>query len=218
MRNFRFVALPAIVLFFGALLWFSRRPQAVAAPPEPRAQRTLSFTYQVRVPADPDAHGAHLRVPLPQSDAFQSISGLQIDSPVHYAEGRDVVYHNFFATFTPSTAQSAAGYDVTLRFTVTRSEHAVNLRAPALVNASAALPVNDPQLKRYLEPDKLVPLNDTIAELARQQTAGETTALQKARSIYDYVVATMRYDKSGEGWGRGDAVWACSPKRGNCTD
>src|SRR5690349_10024048 len=34
----------------------------------------------------------------------------------------------------------------------------------------------------------------------------------------DYVLATMRYDKSGEGWGRGDAVWACTSKRGNCTD
>jgi transglutaminase-like putative cysteine protease len=28
----------------------------------------------------------------------------------------------------------------------------------------------------------------------------------------------MRYDKSGEGWGRGDEVWACDSKRGNCTD
>jgi hypothetical protein len=28
----------------------------------------------------------------------------------------------------------------------------------------------------------------------------------------------MRYDKTGEGWGRGDAVWACTSKRGNCTD
>jgi transglutaminase-like putative cysteine protease len=73
-------------------------------------------------------------------------------------------------------------------------------------------------MKRYLEPDKLVPLNDTIAELSRQQTAGDATPLQKARHIYDYVIATMRYDKSGEGWGRGDAVWACTAKRGNCTD
>ncbi len=28
----------------------------------------------------------------------------------------------------------------------------------------------------------------------------------------------MRYDKTGSGWGRGDAVWACDAKRGNCTD
>ena len=28
----------------------------------------------------------------------------------------------------------------------------------------------------------------------------------------------MRYDKTSSGWGRGDAVWACDAKRGNCTD
>jgi transglutaminase-like putative cysteine protease len=28
----------------------------------------------------------------------------------------------------------------------------------------------------------------------------------------------MRYDKSGQGWGRGDEMWACASKRGNCTD
>src|SRR5207245_9493900 len=54
--------------------------------------------------------------------------------------------------------------------------------------------------------------------LAREHTAGDATPIQKARHIYDYVLATMRYDKSGEGWGRGDAVWACTSKRGNCTD
>jgi transglutaminase-like putative cysteine protease len=28
----------------------------------------------------------------------------------------------------------------------------------------------------------------------------------------------MTYDKKGEGWGKGDAVWACLNKKGNCTD
>jgi hypothetical protein len=45
-------------------------------------------------------------------------------------------------------------------------------------------------LQRYLEPDKLVPLNGTIAELAKERTAGDTTPIQKARPIYDYVLAT----------------------------
>jgi transglutaminase-like putative cysteine protease len=36
--------------------------------------------------------------------------------------------------------------------------------------------------------------------------------------VYEYVIATMRYDKLGRGWGRGDAIWACSSKYGNCTD
>jgi Transglutaminase-like superfamily len=47
-------------------------------------------------------------------------------------------------------------------------------------------------------------LNATIAELARAQTAGAKEPTAKARRIYDYVAPTMRYDKSGEGWGRDD--------------
>jgi transglutaminase-like putative cysteine protease len=42
--------------------------------------------------------------------------------------------------------------------------------------------------------------------------------VEKAYAIYDYVFHTLRYDKSGEGWGRGDAMWACDSKHGNCTD
>jgi transglutaminase-like putative cysteine protease len=92
------------------------------------------------------------------------------------------------------------------------------MRAAARTNTAVTPPANEELLTRYLEPDKLVPLNETIAQLAREQTAGDTSRMQKARHIYDCVVATMRYDKSGAGWGPGDAVWACTSKRGNCTD
>ena len=40
----------------------------------------------------------------------------------------------------------------------------------------------------------------------------------KARAIYDYVFSTLRYDKTGTGWGRGDVLYACDAKKGNCTD
>src|SRR3990167_7123427 len=42
--------------------------------------------------------------------------------------------------------------------------------------------------------------------------------LDKARALFSYVVSTMRYDKTGEGWGRGDALFACTARKGNCTD
>src|SRR5215469_11914104 len=57
-----------------------------------------------------------------------------------------------------------------------------------------------------------------IEEFSAQQTHGLADLLAKARAIYDYVVATLRYDKSGTGWGNGDAIRACPAKRGNCTD
>ena len=192
-----------------------RRTGEEGAPVPPR---TFEFTYQVHVPANPDSAGpTHLWIPLPQADAYQDIRSLHIDSPVWYAQGRDAEYRNTFAVFTPTAEQSAAGFDAMLRFTAVRREHRVALDTVPLRDVSAS-PSSEPSLKRYLEPDKLVPLNGAIAELAREHTAGDTTPIQKARHIYDYVLATMRYDKTGEGWGRGDAIWACTSKRGNCTD
>jgi len=32
------------------------------------------------------------------------------------------------------------------------------------------------------------------------------------------VFTTMRYDKTGTGWGHGDVLYACDAKKGNCTD
>jgi hypothetical protein len=129
--------------------------------------------------------------------------------------GHDSEYGNEFVVFTPTPEQTAAGFDAGLRFSVTRKEYAV-LRNGAAIQAARTGP--PPLLSRYLQPDKLVPLNGVIADLARQQTAGAATPLEKARKIYDYVVSTMHYDHAGEGWGRGDAVWACDSKHGNCTD
>jgi transglutaminase-like putative cysteine protease len=183
------------------------------------AQRGFSFKYEVRVPPDTlSGANAHLWIPLPQSDAHQDITALRIESKTHYVRGRDPLYGDTFAMFTPTANEAKKGFDVVLSFHATRREYRVNVSAPKLQNASLALPEHDRMIQRYLEPDKLVPLNATIAELAKEHTAGATTPLEKARHIYEYVASTMRYDKSGEGWGHGDEMWACDSKRGNCTD
>ena len=182
------------------------------------ASRTFAFTYKVHVPAAKDTQGKLLLwLPLPQQDAYQKIRDLQVDSSIPHSQGRESEYGNSFVLLQPTPAQLISGFDVTIHFIATRLEHKVPLdSASAKLVAMNSTPA--PDLQRYLEPDKLVPLNGVIADLARQQTAGDTTTLAKARHIYDYVLATMRYDKSGEGWGRGDAIWACTSKRGNCTD
>jgi transglutaminase-like putative cysteine protease len=182
------------------------------------ASRKFSFTYQVHVPADKDAQGKLLLwLPLPQDDQFQKVEKLRVDTPVAYTRGSDPQYGNPFLLIRPTPVQAQAGFDVTVRFLATRFEHKMTLDTPVLAKP-AALKSSSTELQRYLEPDNLVPLNGVIADLARRETAGDTTDLAKARHIYNYVLANMRYDKSGEGWGRGDAVWACSSKRGNCTD
>jgi transglutaminase-like putative cysteine protease len=211
--------LAGVIAGAGLLAIYSNRV-IFASPSSGESTRTFEFTYQVHVPANAGiVTSTRLWIPLPQADGYQQISQLHIDSPVAYSQGRDPEYDNTFAMFIPTPRQIVAGFDVAMHFTATRRERKSSIKDAALdTQPGTTAPVEPKLLQRYLQPDKLVPLNGAIAELAKKHTAGDTTQLQKARHIYDYVVANMRFDKSGEGWGRGDAVWACTSKRGNCTD
>ena len=90
----------------------------------------------------------------------------------------------------------------------------LGLVRPRLENAA----LTKKESEQYLAADKLVPVTGLPAELAIKVTTGKTSQLDKARAIYDYVFETMRYDKTGTGWGHGDVLWTCDSKRGNCTD
>jgi transglutaminase-like putative cysteine protease len=195
--------------------------RAGAAPSTPTLDsRTFEFNYQVHFPASPDAaQPVNLWIPYPTTeDVHQTrASNVAVLGNVRHRMGRDPEYGNEFIVFRPTPEQTAAGFDVGIRFTVTRKEYVV-VRDGLAVQRVPDAPPSAQMLQRYLQPDKLVPLNSAIAELAREQTAGANRQLEKAHKIYDYVASTMHYDKSGEGWGRGDEVWACDSKRGNCTD
>jgi transglutaminase-like putative cysteine protease len=79
--------------------------------------------------------------------------------------------------------------------------------------------VGDPEeASRHLQPERMVPSDATIQAAAEQAIAGRQGDLMKARALYDHVMEQMQYKKFGEGWGQGDAVFACSTLYGNCTD
>ena len=69
-------------------------------------------------------------------------------------------------------------------------EHRVEL-GPHPVSARSAV-VDATGLNRFLQPDRRVPLQGVIAELAAQETRGIQDPLAKARAIYNSVIATMR--------------------------
>ena len=178
--------------------------------------RSFAFTYLTKIPAlPPDDKVSRMWIPLPQSDRYQTIRNLKIDAPFVYAERRDPEYGNeYLYVQVPSSALKEPS-EVRVSFEATRREHRVSLSGRSVVSQSRPMA---PDLQRFLQPDRLIPLQGTIEELSAQQTRGLADPLAKARAIYDYVVVTLRYDKSGTGWGNGDAIWACTAKRGNCTD
>jgi len=176
--------------------------------------RAFEFTYVASVPALPEgSQKLRLWIPVPESDAHQDITSLRIDSPVTYELHRDPVYRNLYAYLEVDPKEVATPFEVKLRLWVIRRENKVALKAGNGGGGASAA-----ELQRALEPDRLVPTDGLIAQLAAQETRGLTDPLEKARAVYRYVVSTMKYDKSGQGWGRGDAIYACNIRKGNCTD
>jgi len=99
-----------------------------------------------------------------------------------------------------------------------RHERVALTLAPHMVSSTPKNSLPYKERQQDLQPDALVPTTGLPADLAAKVTEGKTQPLDKARAIYDYVFTTMKYDKSGTGWGHGDVLYACDAKKGNCTD
>jgi transglutaminase-like putative cysteine protease len=168
--------------------------------------RTFTLTYQATVRDIPKgAKAIDLWLPWPQTDSNQTIHRVTVDAPHPMAIGRETRFGN---QCLHVSAHPEDGFlTVSLTIDATRTE-----------NSGSSEPLRDEDRALYLAPEPLVPLSGPVKELALEATRGLTAEKDKARAIYDKVTGMMRYDKSGTGWGRGDAIFACDAKRGNCTD
>ncbi len=199
-------------------LWIAGATGFAANMPTPR-ERSFSFEYAVTVKDIPaGAHTVDIWLPEPHDDAFQRITGLHVDAPYRWetttgAEGNRMLHIRLTDPKEPSIA-------VTMRFDAERKEHIQPLIRPLPASAPASGESLPDGLTRYLQPDRLVPIDDTIRSWAREvvDAARANTDFEMARAIYNHVVATVKYDKTGKGWGSGDIYYACDARRGNCTD
>ena len=203
-----------LLLAATALLLTAAAPATTAVAPR---SRTFQLTCRATVPVP--AVGTkvlELWMPVPHSDKSQDVRDLQIEAGVPYTIATDQYGNQMLHLRT--AAVPTAPLLVTLTARVTRREH-LNLRATD-DHAPAETEARDPNLSRWLAPDRLVPLDFKIKAQAEEVVAkaGAKTDLQKARAIYEHVVSTVTYDKTGQGWGHGDIYYACDARRGNCTD
>ncbi len=181
---------------------------------EPRT-RTFEFTYVAEVRDIPaGARTVSIWIPYPPSDENQRIGDVQIRAPAPWRLTRDPEYGNQIL-YVEVHSPREPSLRVEMRFRVERREL---VRRPTKMPVAHLAEDPDPQLVRWLQPDRLVPIDGWVRERALEVTRGVQTDLEKARAIYDWTVSNIRYDKSGTGWGRGDIFYACDVKRGNCTD
>jgi transglutaminase-like putative cysteine protease len=178
------------------------------------AQDSRHFTFHYAFTVKNLSAGKKIRIWIPaaQSDAYQEVKIVAAKGDLPLKVTRDSKYGNEMYYAEAATAQPELHFDV--EYDVVRHERVALSRPPHVVSASLSSKERDEDL----QPDTLVPITGLPAELAEKVTQGKTQSLDKARAIYDYVFTTMRYDKTGEGWGRGDVLYACDAKKGNCTD
>jgi len=175
--------------------------RAADAPGIVKGTDQFEFVYRVKLP---EIKGdARVWIPLAKTDAFQTVAEEKLNIPVKWERVQDRDYGNDICVLHPAPEDS--GKTVEVRYRVVRKE-------------KVAYSANSAEAARYLQPEKLVPINETFRTLAQKAVAGKTDDLERAKALYDHVIGRMRYDKSGKGWGRGDAMYACDARTGNCSD
>jgi transglutaminase-like putative cysteine protease len=202
-------ALISILLVLSSLCVF-------AQPAPPPRERHFVFNYAFTVKEVKPGERVRIWIPLAQSDEYQDVRVLAKSGDLPLKEVRQPEFGNVIL-YAESAKADKNEYAFAVKYDVVRREHVVLAYGKPISDKPPA-PEARAGVARFLQADRLVPVTGVPAQLAEQQTKGANNQLEKAKDIYEYVFRTMKYDKSGTGWGHGDTLWACDSKRGNCTD
>jgi len=177
-------------------------------------ERHFTFHYGFTVNGLSPEEKVQIWFPAAHSEPFQEIKAISAKGDLALKKTHESAYGNEMY-YASASKDKAPELKFEVVYEVVRHEHlTLGIYAPHLEQLSLSPKEN----KQYLSADALVPITGLPAELAAKVTDGQTTPLGKARAIYDYVLANMRFDESGTGWGHGDALHAWDAKKGDCTD
>jgi len=168
------------------------------------------FHYTVEVPASSNGEEfISLWIPYPTEDQFQRVLSFKVESPLPYRITREKQFGNKMIYIEGKRGASP----LNIRFTyVIERDPYKGIKKELL----AELDFSDP--KDFLTPLSNLPGYDQITKIAKLRSKGLSDQKEVIENFYAYIIQSMKYDKSGKGWGRGDPIWACENKRGNCTD
>jgi len=166
-----------------------------------RGRDEFTFLYRARLPYITGT--ARMWVPLASTDSFQTIEIKSLKLPGRHRQTFEKEHGNkvLFLELGPLDS----GKMVEILYQVQRME-------------KSAYSDETLDTEKYLSPERLVPVNDDFRRIAAEVVTGKEGDLVRARALYEHVIESMRYAKHGEGWGKGDAVYACDVLSGNCTD
>jgi transglutaminase-like putative cysteine protease len=187
------------------------------------SKRTFHFTYNFTVKDIPaGAKQVRVWIPVPQTDPHQAVRVIAVKAPSKTQMTNEPEYGNRMI-YAEMQNPASGKAEFTLEYEVTRREYSRGDYAQLERKSRDKDKDQKPRamsvsMNRLVAPDNLIPIDGKIKALAVDVTGSQTGTIAKAKAAYDYLFTNMRYEKTGSGWGRGDAVWACDAKHGNCTD
>lgn len=175
-----------------------------------RGIRTVDATLVATLPDVPAGTASvDVWMPLPRNTSVQRVENLQIESRFQWQRRVEDEFGNHYLFARIASPRSGMEL-LRLRFRATRREMTFESIEPVAVSKR--------ELTRNSRADRLVTISPRVRRLAEEITRETPGRLAQARALYGYVLATMKYDKTPPGWGRGDTERACDIRAGNCTD
>jgi transglutaminase-like putative cysteine protease len=194
--------LGSCALLFPVLLCSASPPASDAA-----LTRDFVFTYEATVTGLQPGQRTRIWLPVPPSNEDQQATIVAERVPGKPELTQEPEYGDRMM-YTEAVADAQGRVPMAVTYRIARREVKADLSGQG---------GGKENVDRLLKPDALVPIDGKPQTLIRGKDLPRDQ-LDLGRFLYDLVDAHMRYSKEGTGWGRGDAVWACDSRYGNCSD
>jgi transglutaminase-like putative cysteine protease len=181
-----------------------------------RKSRRFETTYAVGIPELPlDARQLEIWAPFPCTNLDQEIHSIEVKTSMSYEVRYDSVYGNAVLHAVASGNDHRSGLKLIICTQASRYERSVCISGylPEVLSVNNGSP-----FRAQLAENRLVRFTPEILEISATIKKRARTPVNIAKAAYDHVLENMKYDKTGDGWGQGDAQFACSIGKGNCTD
>lgn len=178
--------------------------------------RNLRLNFKCEVGELPQGtKSVDIWIPIPPTNERQTIKLLNEKELSGGRFTQDKTFGNQLYYQQFATADAKTPMKVELVYDVVVQEETV-AAAKELISTSAEVPPGD--FAPYLREATMIPIKGRITDLASTIKLPEGEPLRAGRAIYDHLVSTMVYNYLAPGAGKGNAVWACDSKTGDCTD
>lgn len=164
----------------------------------------------VNLNAPEKTESAKIWIPYPLSDKYQSIEDIEISgnfiNSAVYREPKSGAHYLF--------AEWQGAFDervLKLKFKASAKERKIT----KLKDTGEPIPT---EIEKYLEPSWWIPTDGKVKEISNDIKEGKTGILEKARSVYDWVVENTDRDPNVRGCGLGIVEVTLSKRSGKCAD